>query len=190
MPKDTRIKSRYWAFIYYPESPIKDYKTYLIEHGARAVISPWHDQDINELDDEIKKKHKHIILVYDGPQTEHAVKEFIKAFNSPIPIPQVSFKGAIKYLTHSNNPEKAQYKVEDIELVGYDSLSDIFEITEEDIRRIWTDIKQRTEEGILEYSDICDFYLVGGYIQEFSYVVNHTIPVGKYLDSKRHKQRS
>lgn len=190
MPKDTRTKSRYWAFIYYPESPIKDYKTYLIEHGARAVISPWHDQDINELDDEIKKKHKHIILCYESPTTESAVKDLIKEFKSPIPIPQVNFKAAVKYLTHSNNPEKAQYKVDDIELVGYDSLSDIFEITEEDIRRIWTDIKKRTEEGILEYSDICDFYLVGGYIQEFSYVVNHTIPVGKYLDSKRHKQRS
>lgn len=190
MPKEKIIKSRYWAFLYYEDSPIKNYKEYFIEHGSRVVISPWHDRDINELDGTLKKKHKHIILCYEGPVTESNVLHTIKPFNSPIPIPQDNFKGAIKYLTHSNNPEKAQYKIEDIEFVGYDSLSDIFEITEEDIRRIWQDIKKRTEEGILEYSDLTDYYLVGGYIQEFSYVINHTISVGKYLDSKRHKQRS
>ncbi len=186
MAKDNREKRRYWAFIYYPESPIKDYKTYLQEHGATRIISPWHDEDINELTGEQKKKHKHIILVYDGPQTRKAVETLIEPFNSPIPIPQVSIRGAVRYLTHANNPEKKQYRIEDIELVGLKSIEEVIDLSAEEVAVIWRWIKETcTNENITEYSILVDYTLDHGFIQEFNYCINHTLPVNAYLTSKR-----
>lgn len=187
--KKNNEKSRYWAFIYYEESPIKDYRKYLSEYGARAIISPWHDKDINELTGELKKKHKHIILCYEGPTTRNQVNELIEPFNAPIPIPQVNIKGAIRYLTHANNPEKHQYDKNDIELVGYETLEEVIDLTNEDIKEIWLKLKELVNiEKIKEYSDIVDWFLENGYILEFDYVINHTISVKSYIDSARNKE--
>lgn len=182
-------KSRYWAFIYYEDSPIKNPKEYLIKIGARALISPWHDQDINEDTGELKKKHKHIILVYEGPTALKPVKRISDKFNSPIPIAQVNLKGAVLYLTHTNNPEKAQYKQTDIELVGYDTLQEVIDLTASAERSLITTImKDVKERNISEYWDLVNFYRKQGLIYEFDYIVNHTMLWTKLLDSKRNKE--
>lgn len=190
MAKDSREKSRYWAFIYYEESPIKNPKEYFIEKGARAVISPWHDKDVNEDTGEIKKKHKHIILIYDGPQTRGPVERITEDFNSPMPIPQVSLKGAVLYLTHSNNPEKYQYNQSEIELVGFDSLQDLIDLTAETERQIIMSFMRWVEDNkIYEYWDCLKYYGESGLILEFQYLSNHTILVCSLLNSIRNKKR-
>ena len=182
-------KSRYWAFIYYEDSPIKNPKEKLIELGARALISPWHDQDINEDTGELKKKHKHIILVYEGPTAERPVKKITDIFNSPRPIRQVNLKGAVLYLTHTNNPEKAQYKQTDIELVGYDTLQEVIDLTASAERSLITTImKDLKINNISEYWDLVNYYGKQGLIYEFDYIVNHTMFWTKLLDSKRNKE--
>lgn len=189
MEQNSTKKSRYWAFIYYEESPIKDYKQWFMEHGSIAIISPWHDKDINETTGEIKKKHKHIILVYEGPTTYNQVKQITNEFNSPIPIPQINIKGAVRYLTHANNPEKFQYDKNDIELIGLSSLQEVIDLTKEDIEKIWQDIyKVMKEKKIYEYSDLVDYYLKSGLITEFDYVISHTLAINTYIISKRNKK--
>lgn len=186
---EQKEKSRYWAFIYYENSPIKDPKEYLIEIGARALISPWHDRDINEDTGELKKKHKHIILVYEGPTAQRPVKRITDKFKSPIPIAQVNLKGAVLYLTHTNNPEKAQYKQSDIELVGYDTLQEVIDLTASAERSLITTImKDVKQNNISEYWDLVNFYGKQGLIYEFDYIVNHTMLWTKLLDSKRNKE--
>lgn len=182
------VKSRYWAFIYYEESKIKDYGKYFQEHGAIAIVSPWHDQDINELTGEHKKKHKHILLIYNNTTTYNQVKKITDDFGSPIPIPQINIKGAIKYLTHDNNPEKVRYNRDDIELFGINSLSEIIDLTKEDISKIWHDIIILVQDKkIIEYYDLVNYYMKEGYILEFDYIINHTISINAYLTSKRNK---
>lgn len=183
-------KSRYWAMMYYEDSTVQNYGQYFIEHGIRAIVSPWHDQDINEDTGELKKKHKHIILCWDGPATEGQALKITKQFNSPIPIPQVSIKGAVKYLTHSNNPEKAQYKTEDIEVYGFESLQEVIDLSEEDIRNLWKEIYKLMNSGIIEYSDMLEHYLKNGFVWEFSYVRDHTIVVKAVIDSYRMKTQN
>lgn len=183
-------KSRYWAFIYYEESPIKNYKEYFIEKGARAIISPWHDKDVNEDTGEVKKKHKHIILVYDGPQCRGPVERITQDFNSPMPIAQVSLKGAVLYLTHSNNPEKYQYSQSDIELVGFDTLQDIMDLTAETERQIIMEFMKWVEDNqIYEYWDCLKYYGESGLILEFQYLANHTLLISNMLNSIRNKKR-
>lgn len=187
MPK-TYEKSRYWAMIYYPESKVQNYGHYFNEHGIRAIVSPWHDQDINEDTGELKKKHKHIILCWDGPATEGQAKKITDEFGSPIPIPQVSIKGSVMYLTHTNNPEKAQYKKEDIEVYGFESLQEVIDLSEADISKLWKEIYEKMEQGIIEYCDLMKYYLENGFIWEFAYVRDHTLTIKSVIDSYRLKK--
>lgn len=181
-------KSRYWAMIYYPESCVQNYEQYFIERGIRAIVGPWHDKDINEDTGELKKKHKHIILCWDGPATEGQAKKIAEDFNSPIPIAQVSIKGSVKYLTHSNNPEKAQYDPKDIEVFGFDSLQEVIDLSEQDIQKLWKDIYIKLDEGIIEYADLMKYYLENGFIWEFAYIRDHTLTVKSVIDSYRMKK--
>lgn len=183
-------KSRYWAMIYYPESKVQNYGQYFNEHGIRAIVSPWHDRDFNEDTGELKKKHKHIILCWDGPATEGQAKRITEDFGSPIPISQVSIKGAIAYLTHSNNPEKEQYNKSEIEVFGFESLQDVLDLTEQDIRKIWKQIYELMNNGVIEYSDMMKYYLENGFIWEFQYVRDHTIVVKSVIDSFREKRKN
>lgn len=116
------VKKRAWALVCYPESLPNDWQDFLIHTGLEVAISPLHDRDINP-DNTPKKPHYHIILVYQNPTTYKNVKENICDYlNCPIPQPLECVKGYYKYLTHKDNPEKAQYNDNDIVLLnGFDS---------------------------------------------------------------------
>lgn len=116
------VKKRAWALVCYPESLPSDWKDFLLHTGLEIAISPLHDRDINP-DNTPKKPHYHIILVYQNPTTYKNVKDNICSYlNCPIPQPLEAIKGYYKYLTHKDNPEKAQYDDNDIVLLnGFDS---------------------------------------------------------------------
>lgn len=116
------IKKRAWALVCYPESLPDDWQDFLLHTGLEVAISPLHDRDINP-DNTPKKPHYHIILVYQNPTTYKNVKENICDYlHCPIPQPLESVKGYYKYLTHKDNPEKAQYDDNNIVVLnGFDS---------------------------------------------------------------------
>ena len=72
------------------------------------AISPLHDKDLNATG-EPKKAHWHVIVVYGSPTTESNVKSLTERLNAPKPIPLEQVRGYYRYLTHKDNPEKAQY---------------------------------------------------------------------------------
>lgn len=186
--KQVDLKSRYWASILYEDSAPKNYKDILSNLGLQCVISPWHDRDVNEGTGEIKKKHKHVLYIFDGPTTYSKVQKLSTVLNGSIPIIQASAKGAIAYWIHKNNPEKAQYDVKDIELVNIDSLNDVIELTEEDIRAIWKHIYQMVnKQNVMEVGDIMDYFMLNGLIVEFKYVRSNLSSIKAYCDSKRNK---
>lgn len=186
--KQTDLKSRYWASIMYEDSAPKNYIDILSNLGLQCVISPWHDKDKNEGTGELKKKHKHILYIFDGPTTYSKVLKLSKVLNGSIPIIQASAKGAVAYWTHKNNPEKEPYDVKDMELVNIDSINDVIELTEEDIRNIWKNIYYMVnEQNIMEVGDIMDYYMLNGLIVEFKYVRSNLSAVKAYCDSKRNK---
>lgn len=186
--KQADLKSRYWASIIYEDSCPENYKDILSNLGLQCVISPWHDKDINEGTGELKKKHKHVLYIFDGPTTYNKVSKLVTVLNGTIPIIQASSKGAIAYWTHKNNPEKAQYDVKDMELVNIESLNDVIDLTEEDIRKIWNHIYTLVNKNnVLEAADILDYYLLNGLIVEFKYVRSNFASIKAYCDCKRNK---
>lgn len=81
----------------------------------RRCVGVLHDRD-KEDDGSIKSPHYHILIRFDKPTTIGSVEKIIP--NHPSNLIQFvkSFKGACRYLLHLDNPEKAQYTID--ELVG------------------------------------------------------------------------
>lgn len=178
-------KARYWSFIVYPESTREDWQMVLCELGCVFAVSPLHDKDINPTG-EVKKPHYHVLLEFEGPTTYKNVKENIAdKINASFPVKVISLRGYYRYLTHLDNPEKAQYDVKDIKEYGGFRL----ELTTTETTRIKLEICQDIQDrNILEYEDICEYYrTITGDIDKWEVVSNHTYFFDKYICSRRNK---
>lgn len=115
-------RGRYWAFLVYPDSAPIDWKDKIQRVGCPFAVSPLHDKDINEIAEsdgsirmELKKAHYHCVICYNNSTTFKSVKENIcDVVNGPIPQLISSPKGAVRYFTHMDNPEKYQYDPSEI----------------------------------------------------------------------------
>jgi len=110
-------RSRNWAFIVYPESCAPNWRELLDEMHVPAAVSPLHDRDVNA-DGEPKKPHYHIVLVFDGNKTRDQVLDLIEPMKGTTVVKLNSLVGMLRYLTHADNPEKAQYSKNDVETFG------------------------------------------------------------------------
>lgn len=184
--KKSRTKKRNWAFVLYPESMPENWKDLIIQSGLQAVVSPLHDSDINDTG-EVKKPHYHIILIYSGPTSYNVVSSFTESLNGTVPQALESVRGYYRYLTHKDNPEKAQYDERDIiALNGFD-ISDYIELTKSEV----LGIKKRLQElirnkGFVEYAVFMDFLLDNDLSTEYDVASSNTYFFEKYLSSRRH----
>lgn len=153
-------KGRNWTFIVYPESAPENWQDILFETGCKIAISPLHDKDINA-NGEMKKPHYHIILIYGNSTTFKNIKGLCDKLNSPIPKKVMGVTGLVRYLTHKDNPEKAQYNEKDIitlngfEIEKYDviSISETYEIKKQIINYI---IDNHIGDYIILLKDLMD----------------------------------
>lgn len=106
-------RTRAWTFVLYEESAPEQWREKLDDLHVPWIESPWHDQDING-DGSPKKKHKHVVIVFDGVKAFDQVKELTDSINCPIPQRCHSMRGSVRYMAHLDNPEKAQYNTSDI----------------------------------------------------------------------------
>lgn len=116
--KDTRARNFYT--VVYPESAPDGWLTILDEEHIPAFISPLHSDDINP-DGTPKKAHYHVMIMFDGKKTLEQAKEIFDKIGGVGCDRVINTRGYARYLCHLDNPEKAQYKVEDtISLCGAD----------------------------------------------------------------------
>ena len=181
------VKKRNWSFILYPESAPEDWLDILRKTGLAGVVSPLHDRDVNPTG-EPKKAHYHVILCYPGPTTYNAVKGLtVETLGQTIPDPVESVKGYYRYLTHRDNPEKAQYDASDI--VTFNGFSIVEDLTRAEIGEI-----KRTIQGyimgndIAEYADLMDMLLNAGMNMEYDVASSNTLFFDRYISSRRHRR--
>ena len=122
------VKSRYWALVAYPDSLPKNWQEILIATGIPCCVSPLHDADFNA-DDTQKKAHYHILLCYGNTTTYNTIKKITDSLNATIPQVVNNLKGYYRYLTHQDNPEKAQYDKADIISLNGFCVGDYVELT-------------------------------------------------------------
>ena len=120
-PRDPPNKSKYFCCILYPDSATYDtdnvIKALAGEHLTFAV-SPIHDRDLLD-DGTLKKSHYHLLLAYSSATTLNNIRGWFNTCGMPesdLHSVRVCASGVgyYRYLTHKDNPEKAQYNDNDI----------------------------------------------------------------------------
>lgn len=106
-------RARNFVTVVYPESAPENWLDILTEQKIPAFVSPLHNLDVNPTG-EVKKEHHHVMLMFEGKKSEDQVKE-IFALIGGVGLEVVqSLRGCARYLCHLDNPEKAQYREEDV----------------------------------------------------------------------------
>lgn len=110
-------RSKVWLGVVYPESAPDNWQSIFDEEHLTWIEGPLHDKDINA-DGEVKKAHIHVILQFSSNKSQSQVTEIMSMVNAPKAIPCRNTRGAIRYLIHADNPEKAQYSKNDVKAHG------------------------------------------------------------------------
>ena len=116
-------KSKYFCAILYPDSSTYDTDKLikaLAEEHLTFAVSPIHDRDVED-DGSPKKSHFHLLLSYSSATTLNNIRDWFNICgmpNSDLHSVRVCASGAgyFRYLTHKDNPEKAQYNDKDIRI--------------------------------------------------------------------------
>lgn len=186
--QEKSVKKRNWAFVLYPESAPKDWREQLARSGVACAISPLHDRDVNPTG-EPKKPHYHVILVYGSPTTYNNVKGFTNGrLGQTIPQALEQVKGYYNYLTHKDNPEKAQYSENDIQTLNGFDIRDFVELTKSEVIRLKREIQAFIRDNqIFEYADLMDLLMDAGeeMADHYEVAANNTVFFDRYLSSRR-----
>ena len=185
------VKKRNWAFVLYPESAPVDWREQLQKTGLQCAISPLHDKDINPTG-EPKKAHYHVIICYSGPTSYNVVKALTNGqLGQTVPQPLEQVRGYYRYLTHEDNPEKAQYSRADIETLNGFNIGDYVELTRSEVVKIKREVQALIRDNdIIEYADLMDWLLDAGEAMADHYEVasNNTLFFKSYITSAWRRQ--
>lgn len=185
--KKSNVKKRNWAFVIYPDSAPKNWIEQLQQTGLQCAISPLHDKD-KDPTCEPKKAHYHVIATYSGPTSFNVVKALTDSFNAPIPQALEQVRGYYRYLTHKDNPDKAQYDEKNIQTVNGFNITDFVDLSKSEITEIKKSLQALIRvENIMEYSDLMDYLLDSEKNLEYDVASNNTYFFDKYISSKRNK---
>lgn len=113
MEKQRDTRARNFATVVYPESAPEGWMSILDEMHIPAFVSPIHDKDLNPTGEE-KKAHYHVVIMFDGKKTMDQARDVFSQIGG-VGCERVStIRGYARYLCHLDNPEKTQYKIEDV----------------------------------------------------------------------------
>lgn len=180
--KDTR--ARVWALIVYPESAPKNWRDILDGYHVPWIESPLHDKDKNP-DGTTKKPHWHIMLKFEGKKSYQQVKEIADSIKAPIPQKVASPVGQVRYMIHMDNPEKYQYKREDIIAHSGADVDGYFEVSATAKNRIlWEMMNYIIKNKVTSYAQFMVYIQSTGNRDWFDIAVNrNTLALKTLIDS-------
>lgn len=154
----TDQRSTTWTFLAYPESVPENWIEILKSLHIPFIVSPLHDKDLKP-DGTTKKPHYHIIVRFRSKKSFKQIKEGVcDPLGGPHPQPVFDFPMMVRYLAHLDDPEKAQYDIEDIEVYGNIDVKQYLYNHQEYQMEILKDILNFCEVyDITEYSTICNY---------------------------------
>ena len=152
--KDARVRN--YACVRYPESAPDNWKDILSGHFVPALISPLHDKDVDP-QNQPKKPHYHIVLMFDGKKTKEQATEIFSSFGGVGCEVVKSIRGYARYLCHMDNPEKAQYKQEDVVCLCGADYAGIIGLAIDKYKAIGEMIDWCKEYSIYSYSDLLEY---------------------------------
>ncbi len=192
MKKSNNQRTRNWSFLVYPESAVSDWKERIQKLFVKTLISPVHDKDINpDENNTLKKPHYHVLLMFDSVKTYKQVTEITEELKATIPQIAHSPKGLARYMTHMDNPEKAQYKVEDIVALNGADLSELLKPSSQDRYSMIREMLQFIDNNqIMEFEDILIYAMNYKFDTWFPLLCdNSAYVIGQAIKSKRNRYK-
>lgn len=182
--KRAGLRTRNYVTIVYPESAPQDWQERLSAMHVEAFVSPLHDQDCNP-DGEPKKAHYHVMVKWSSVKTKEQALAAFEEIGGVGAEAVSSTRGMARYLCHLDNPEKAQYSVDDvIAFGGADYLADI---------SLPTDKYSLLAEMMffIEDNDINEFRVLQRLVFEINQswwrcLIDNSSFLKNYISSKRH----
>lgn len=187
--KDERARN--WTFVIYPgDSAPGNYAEILDNMHLQWAESPLHDKDLNG-DGQPKKAHKHIALFFDGKKSIEQVNEISKAINGTICQRVHNAQSMVRYFAHLDNPEKAQYNINEVIAHGGLDLKNILAPNSSQRYELIKEMMQFCiDMDIFEFSDLCQYAMDNRFDDWYPILVDHnTLVMRTYLDSRRYKYR-
>lgn len=180
------IKSKYWASILYMDSTYNLYKDVvepLNEHFCKFVISPLHNQDVEDLESgELKKPHRHVFFIFDTPKTKNQMEWLISLTTLVGQELIMNKKSYFEYLWHKNEIDKPHYNEKD--LMFFNCTKTEFLNEEDNINFLQEFIhsnKIKSVSSLFYYVNQYDKSLVGT-IKRNSYLINILVNENKELE--------
>ena len=149
-------RTRNYATVVYPESAPADWITLLQEQCVPALISPLHDKDINA-DGTPKKEHYHVMILFDGVKTSEQAGEVFSDIGGVGIEPVKSAKAYARYLCHLDNPDKAQYEIEDVISCSGADYHAMISLATDKYSAIGEMIEFCMENGVVSYAELLLF---------------------------------
>lgn len=147
-------RTRYWTSVIYRDSAPDNWREIIEDTHVKALVSPLHAADVNG-DGTEKKEHRHIVWMYDSVKTYEQVCEDIAPLNGTIPQRVKSLVGTVRYLTHLDNPEKAQYNREDVIEFGGAHYDDVIKLSQTDRHMLLKQMRSYIVDN--DVLDFCEF---------------------------------
>lgn len=190
-------KARNWQAILYDESAVENWRKVLNDLFVTWVASPLHDKDLNE-DGIPKKPHYHVYLLFDNAYTYNYARGIFDQIGAVFPdlastVIIKNLPACIKYLTHKNKPEKAQYSEteithsDDFVIEKYEEQPTLDELKKRD-REIWYEILDYIREN--DVTEICDlmYYCRDNNDEWSDYIRHKTMAIAYLINSQRNKK--
>lgn len=156
--RDDRIRN--FACMVYPESAPTNWFDILTDLKIPSFISPLHKDDIDP-QGQPKKPHYHVMMMFEGKKSDDTVKEYFNQIGGVGFERVLSIRGYARYLCHLDNPEKAQYKAEDVKcLAGADYVS-IIDLAIDKFKALYE------MEEFCETYNVFSFYTLARYATQY-----------------------
>ena len=147
-----------WNLVLYPDDLPPDAKARL------KSLTPGYCSPLHKPEGDKTKDHYHMTLCFKNKTSrarlEQTLKDMFGELNGSIigvatPMPCVSVTGSVRYMAHADDPEKIQYKREDIEAWGGKSVDKVWGDEESIVRERLVAIENIIEaQNIVELSDL------------------------------------
>jgi len=182
------IQSRSWTFVLYPESCPEDWESKLV--GVPFLRSPLHDSDLNP-DNTPKKPHWHFLVSFPNQKSLNQMQALCRELNAPSPQIVKDTRAMARYFLHLDNPEKAQYKKEDMLVGGGFDLENALKLSrseeEAEEREFVSNLLNKINEyNIIEFEDLV-FLVMQEYPDQYRYFKLNSFVLANVVKSRRHR---
>lgn len=154
--QNTATRTRNYATVLYPESAPADWMDILSMQFVPCFISPLHENDVNPTG-EPKKAHYHIMLMFDNVKTKEQATAIFDKIGGVGCEAVNSIRGYARYLCHLDNPEKAQYSIDEVKALCGADYRNVIGLPTDRKKAIREMMCYCRENNIVSFSDLFEY---------------------------------